>query len=110
MKNRVKVFIDGKGFTLLGEESEEHIRAVAEYIDTKLKEMREKTAGFSDPGLAYVLTALNVADDYFKEKAHTAELEGRLLGLTARRQELTHRAEAAEQAVAEQHSDAAAKK
>ena len=26
MKNRVKISIDGKSFTLVGEESEEHIR------------------------------------------------------------------------------------
>ena len=35
MKNRVKISIDGKSFTLVGEESEEHIRSVAAYIDEK---------------------------------------------------------------------------
>ena len=38
MKNRVKISIDGKSFTLVGEESEEHIRSVAAYIDEKMTE------------------------------------------------------------------------
>ncbi|MBR5590152.1 MAG: cell division protein ZapA, partial [Anaerotignum sp.] len=33
MKNRVKISIDGKSFTLVGEETEEHMRQVATYID-----------------------------------------------------------------------------
>ena len=35
MKNRVKISIDGKSFTLVGEESEEHIRSVAAYMMRK---------------------------------------------------------------------------
>lgn len=85
MKNRVKISIDGKSFTLVGEESEEHIRSVAAYIDEKMTEVREKAVAVTlDSSLAYVLTSVNVADDYFKEKAYTAELEGRLIGMTAR--------------------------
>ena len=90
MKNRVKISIDGKSFTLVGEESEEHIRSVAAYIDEKMTEVREKAVAVTlDSSLAYVLTSVNVADDYFKEKAYTAELEGRLIGMTARVQELS---------------------
>ena len=99
MKNRVKISIDGKSFTLVGEESEEHIRSVAAYIDEKMTEVREKAVAVTlDSSLAYVLTSVNVADDYFKEKAYTAELEGRLIGMTARVQELTHKLEEAEKA------------
>ena len=36
MKNRVKITIDGKNFTLVGEETEEHMREVAAYIDKKM--------------------------------------------------------------------------
>ena len=91
MKNRVKISIDGKSFTLVGEESEEHIRSVTE--------VREKAVAVTlDSSLAYVLTSVNVAEDYFKERAYTAELEGRLIGMTARVQELTHKLEEAEKA------------
>ena len=100
MKNRVKISIDGKSFTLVGEETEEHMRQVAEYIDHKMTEIRQKAVAVTlDSSLAYVLTSINVADDYFKEKAYTAELEGRLTGMTARAQELAKRLEEAEKAV-----------
>ena len=99
MKNRVKISIDGKSFTLVGEETEEHMRKVAEYIDFKMMEIRQKAVAVTlDSSLAYVLTSINVADDYFKEKEYTAELEGRLIGLTARVQELADRLEEAEKA------------
>lgn len=99
MKNRVKISIDGKSFTLVGEESEEHMRRVASYIDEKMTEVREKAVAVTmDSSLAYVLTSINVADDYFKEKAYVAELEGRLIGLTARVQELSAKLEEAEKA------------
>lgn len=99
MKNRVKISIDGKSFTLVGEESEEHMRRVASYIDEKMAEVREKAVAVTlDSSLAYVLTSINVADDYFKEKAYTAELEGRLIGMTARAQELSQKLEEAEKA------------
>lgn len=101
MKNRVKISIDGKTFTLMGEETEEHMRQVAKYIDRKMAEIRQKAVAVTlDSSLAYVLTSINVADDYFKEKAYTAELEGRLLGLTARVQELSNKVEEAEKAKA----------
>lgn len=100
MKNRVKISIDGKSFTLVGEETEEHMRQVAEYIDQKMMEIRQKAVAVTlDSSLAYVLTSINVADDYFKEKAYTAELEGRLIGMTARVQEMTKRLEEAEKAM-----------
>ena len=99
MKNRVKISIDGKSFTLVGEETEEHMRQVATYIDHKMTEIRQKAVAVTlDSSLAYVLTSINVADDYFKEKAYTAELEGRLIGMTARVQELADRLEEAEKA------------
>ncbi len=67
MKNRVKITIDGKNFTLVGEETEEHMREVAAYIDKKMTEVRQKAAVVAlDASLAYVLPSINVADDYFK--------------------------------------------
>ncbi len=99
MKNRVKISIDGKSFTLVGEETEEHMRQVAAYIDQKMTEVRQKAVAVTlDSSLAYVLTSINVADDYLKEKAYTAELEGRLLGMTTRAQELVQKLDEAEKA------------
>lgn len=89
MKNRIKISVDGKSFTLVGEETELHMQTVAAYINEKIGEIRKNAAAVKmDTSLAYVLTALNVADDYFKEKEKNAELEGRNLGLCARLEEL----------------------
>lgn len=92
MKNRVKITIDGKNFTLVGEETEEHMKNVAAYIDAKMAEVRQKAAVVAmDASLAYVLTSINVADDYFKEKEYRAELEERLTDMTARAKELSEK-------------------
>ncbi|MDD4842853.1 MAG: cell division protein ZapA [Anaerotignum sp.] len=89
MKNRIKISVDGKSFTLVGEETEAHMQAVAACIHKKIEEIRTSAAAVKlDTSLAYVLTALNVADDYFKEKDKNAELEGRNLGLSTRLEEL----------------------
>lgn len=89
MKNRIKISVDGKSFTLVGEESEIHMKAVAAYIDEKIHQIRRSAVAVKmDTSLAYVLTALNVADDYFKEKEKNAELEGRNLGLSTRLEQL----------------------
>lgn len=89
MKNKIKISIDGKSFTLVGDETEVHMRAVATYIDEKIMEIRKNAVAVKmDTSLAYVLAALNVADDYFKEKEKNAELEGRNLGLSTRLEHL----------------------
>ncbi|MDD3394001.1 MAG: cell division protein ZapA [Anaerotignum sp.] len=89
MKNRIKISVDGKSFTLVGEETELHMQAVAAYIHEKIVQIRKNAEAVKmDTSLAYVLTALNVADDYIKEKEKNAELEGRNLGLCARLEEL----------------------
>lgn len=89
MKNRIKISVDGKSFTLMGEETESHMQAVAVYIHEKIAEVRRNAAAVKlDASLAYVLTAINVGDDYFKELEKNAELEGRNLGLTTRLKEM----------------------
>ena len=67
--NEAKVLIDGKVYHLVGEESEEYMHLVAAYINRKMaevegleavKRMNSKTRS--------ILTILNIADDYIKEK------------------------------------------
>lgn len=79
MKNKVRIAIDGKSFTLMGNESEEHMQNVAAYIDQKMREIRKTSQSVSlDSSLAYVLTSINVADDYFKEVERSLSLEAEL--------------------------------
>lgn len=64
-KNRVQIRINGKDYTVVGEESPEYIQKVALYIDRKMNEVM-KTNDRLSTSMAAVLTAINVADDYFK--------------------------------------------
>lgn len=97
MKNRVKISVDGKSFTLMGEATEEHMRVVASYIDEKMAEVRKKAKVVErDSALAYVLTSLNVADDYFKEKERSEFLESRLRKLAQQLEEMQRQLEQAQ--------------
>ena len=80
--------IDNKPFILMGEESEEHIKQVADYINLKIKEVKEISPRIaSDFRMTHVLTSINVADDFFKEKEKNAILS-KQLGDTDRKKSL----------------------
>ncbi len=64
-KNKVEVRIRGKDYTVMGFESEEYIQKVSLYIDKKMVEVSKSNDRLST-SMAAVLTAINVADDYFK--------------------------------------------
>lgn len=75
-KNHVQVMIEGKLMTLVGTESPEYMKSVAEYIEEKNKEIRSGENGKRmNVAMASILTSINVADDYFKEKERKEELE-----------------------------------
>ena len=71
VKNKVEVRIAGKDYTLVGIESDEYIQKVALYIDKKMNEILKVNNKLST-SMAAVLTAINVADDFFK--AHENEV------------------------------------
>lgn len=77
-KNRVAVRIGGKEYTLIGLESDDYIQKVASYIDKKLVEVQKKNPKLNSSMIA-VLTAVNVADEFFKavetEVAATEKLD-----------------------------------
>jgi cell division protein ZapA len=65
LKNKVILHISGKDYTIVGSESEEYIRKVGLYIDRKMNEIIKVNSKLST-SMASVLTAINIADDYFK--------------------------------------------
>ena len=75
MQNKVTVTVRGQTYTLIAAEDEAYVRQVAAYVDKKLRE----TAG---SGLAQVdcavLTALNIADERFKEQEASENLRRQL--------------------------------
>lgn len=71
MKNRndTDVLIDGRKYTICGFESDEYLQNVASYINRKFAEFKKKDYySRMDLDLRNVLLAINIADDYFKEK------------------------------------------
>ena len=73
-KNDVEVLIDGRKYTLCGFESPEYIQKIASYINRKLAEFH-KQEGYArlDLDLRNTLLAINIADDYYKEKKKASE-------------------------------------
>ena len=66
MENHVTVSICGEEYTLVAEEAPSYMQKVGDYVDVKLTEMIETSkVGRTD---AAVLTAVNIADELFKER------------------------------------------
>lgn len=76
-KNKVEVRIAGKDYTLVGSESEEYIQKVALYMDKKISEIMRINSKLST-SMASVLSAINVADDYFKAYENVLSLSKEL--------------------------------
>jgi cell division protein ZapA len=76
LKNKVEVRICGKDYTLVGVESDDYIQKVGLYIDKKMNEIT-RTNNKLSTSMAAVLTAINVADDFFKalDGGNTAKRE-----------------------------------
>jgi len=76
-KNKVEVRIAGKDYTVKGVESEEYIQKIALYIDKKMNEIMRINNKLST-SLVAVLTAVNVADDFFKAHENESNLKKEL--------------------------------
>lgn len=74
-KTDAQVTIGGRTYTLSGYESEEYLQEVAEYLSGKIDEMKQdKDYSRISMDMRAILLDLNIADDYFKEKARSEEL------------------------------------
>ena len=72
--SRATVKIYDQEYTIAGSSSGEQIVVVANHVDTLMHELAEGLPSLPMSSLA-VLTAVNIADDYFTEKDRVAELE-----------------------------------
>ncbi|MDR0896934.1 MAG: cell division protein ZapA [Oscillospiraceae bacterium] len=81
-KIKTTVRIGGRDYTMVGVDSEEHIRRVAIYVDRRMDELAMATR-LPQPMVA-VLTAMNIADDLIKAQDENTRLRKELLqGLAA---------------------------
>lgn len=76
-KSRTTVDIYGVQYVILGTESSSHIRLVASMVDDKMREIHSKNPSLDTNKLA-VLTAVNVVNDYLKQKERLDYLENEL--------------------------------
>ena len=76
MQNRVTVTIGGLKYTLLATEGEDYAHRVADYVNDKLKEVTGQGGVSQLDG--FVLTAVNIADDRFKEQEVSENLRRQL--------------------------------
>ena len=69
MLNRVVVNIDGFEYTVVSEDSEEHIRKSAALVDKNIQEVKASTHLATVTSV--VLAAMNIADKYYKAQDGT---------------------------------------
>lgn len=65
MKNKVVVTIAGQEYTMVAVEDEFYVRKCAALVDSQLRELMNGRLSQADGA---VLTAMNLADQYFKEQ------------------------------------------
>ena len=66
--NTVNIRIAGKDYHIVGTEQEEYIKKIGHYVDKKMTSMIEAGENNLSTVMASVLTSVNIADDYFKER------------------------------------------
>ena len=71
MKNKVVVTIAGQDYTMVAAEDEAYVQKCAAHVDSQLHELKDARLSQAD---AAVLTAMNIADQYFKEQEAANEL------------------------------------
>lgn len=69
----VKVKILDHEYFVKAEEDEEQVHRIAQYVNERLKEIRENTEGLSEYRMA-ILAAMNIASEYFQVAKERDEL------------------------------------
>ena len=73
-KTRLTVDIYGYQYTIIGTESEYHIRRVTEMVDDKMREIGSRNASLDTQKIA-VLTAVNMVNDYLKMEEELEQMK-----------------------------------
>ncbi len=72
--NKAKVRIYGQEYTIAGQRDEETIREIAAHVNEKMRELG-RSFSVDGQGTLAVLTAINIADEYFEAKEEIRKLE-----------------------------------
>ena len=77
MAQPVKVRILDREYLVSSDEDQEQVQKIADYVDEKLREVKENTEGLSEKKTA-ILAALNIANEYFQLLKEQDDLLARL--------------------------------
>jgi cell division protein ZapA len=87
-KTEVEIF--GERYTLRSEDAPEHLQKVADYVDSKFRELMQLSPMIG-PSKAAVLVSVNLADELFKQHEVTRRREGDMLARIDELVRLLHR-------------------
>ena len=76
MKPVVEVNILEQKLLVKSQECEEYVKRVADYLNSKIEEVKKNSKAVSTLNVA-LLAAMNIVDDYFETKERLVKLEGR---------------------------------
>lgn len=77
VKTKTTVRIAGRDYTMVGNDSEEHMHRVAVFVDRKMSELA--VAGQLPSNMVPVLTAMNIADELIKAQDENTRLRNELM-------------------------------
>jgi len=100
--NKVQVIIAGKQYTIMGEESEEYIQKVGLFVNKKIKQIENISNSNFNTTMVYTLSAVDIADELFKEKEKTFMLEGKTLALERQLKEFNQKIKKLESTIKQQ--------
>ncbi|OEF99337.1 Z ring-associated protein [Vulcanibacillus modesticaldus] len=72
-KNKLTVMIFGQQYKIVGNASSNYMRMIAGHVDDKMRQIAESNPRLDTTKIA-VLTAVNIADEYFRLKEEYDEL------------------------------------
>ena len=79
-KQYIDVLIDGKVYSLGGSETEGYVQQIATYLNGKIFQLKAQPGFLKMPeDYQSIMTYLNLADDYFKEKESAKALASAIL-------------------------------
>jgi cell division protein ZapA len=81
-KSSVKVTIVGEEYTIRSDESPEHTREVARYVDETIRNLMNAGA-VVESHKAAILAALQITSEYFEARRAPEEMAERLRGMSA---------------------------
>lgn len=74
--NFVKVTIYGQEYTIKAPADASYIKNIAEYVDSKMREVQQDLATPQVPAKVGILAAMNIADEFFAEKRSKDNIKG----------------------------------